>query len=438
MTFLAFSLDFRIEIYINGGMDTIPLKYCLYARKSSESDEKQALSIDSQIHEMQKIAEQEWLVIVETVTESKSAKASGQRKGYLELLDGIREQKYNAILTWAPDRLSRNAGDLWSIVDMMDEGLLVQIRTHWSTFSNNPNEKFLLMILCSQAKLENDNRAKNVCRGMRRKCELGMRPGNTPIGYLVIRWKTSTEKSHVEIDPERAPFVKQMFEWVGYEGFSGRQVWDFIHTKWLRTRNGKKLTLSMVFRMLKSPFYYWEFEYPEGSGNWYKWDYEPLITKELYDEVRIRMKVPPKGVWWRKNFYFGRIFKCGCCGSGITGEEKVNKQWKRYIYYRCNRHGGKNTCNEKHIQEKDLIEGLVTLCDSMISYKPSLDKKLTKEVDKINGMQRMIHWDKSKDITKKEYLHFVFTSGSQMEKSEILRQFWEKLVMKDKMPQISN
>lgn len=74
-------------------MDNIPLKYCLYARKSSESDEKQALSIDSQINEMQKIAEQEWLVIVETVTESKSAKASGQRKGYLELLDGIREQR---------------------------------------------------------------------------------------------------------------------------------------------------------------------------------------------------------------------------------------------------------------------------------------------------------------------------------------------------------
>ena len=82
----------------------------------------------------------------------------------MELLNGLREQKYNAILTWAPDRLSRNAGDLGSIVDMMDAGVLVQIRTHGSTFSNNPNEKFLLMILCSQAKLENDNRTKNVKR----------------------------------------------------------------------------------------------------------------------------------------------------------------------------------------------------------------------------------------------------------------------------------
>ena len=99
-TFFHFSLDFGVEIYITYSMEYTPLKYCLYARKSSESDEKQALSIDSQIHEMQKIAKQEWLDIVETLTESKSAKASGQRKGYIELLNGIREQKYNAILTW--------------------------------------------------------------------------------------------------------------------------------------------------------------------------------------------------------------------------------------------------------------------------------------------------------------------------------------------------
>ena len=34
-------------------------RYCLYARKSSESDERQAMSIDGQISEMLKIAKQE-------------------------------------------------------------------------------------------------------------------------------------------------------------------------------------------------------------------------------------------------------------------------------------------------------------------------------------------------------------------------------------------
>ncbi len=417
-------------------MEDIPLKYCLYARKSSESDEKQALSIDSQISEMHKIAEQEWLEIVETLTESKSAKASGQRKGYIELLAGIREQRYNAILTWAPDRLSRNAWDLGSIVDMMDEGLLVQIRTHGSTFSNNPNEKFLLMILCSQAKLENDNRAKNISRGLRRKCELGMRPWCVPLGYEIVRGRTVSEKSHVEVDQAKAPLIKQMFEWVAYDGFSGRRVWDYIHEKGLRTKNGKKLSLSMIFRILSTTFYHWEFEYPSWSGNWYTGDHKPLITKELYEIVREKLKVPPKSTWWRKHFYFSKIFKCWCCGSGITGEEKINLQGKRYVYYRCNRHAGRGTCSEKHVREEALIQWLVTLCDSMITYKPWLDNKLSKEIEKINGMQRMIHGEGSKSITKTEFLHFIFTNGSFSEKSEILRQFWEKLVMKDKMPQI--
>jgi len=88
------------------------LRFCLYARKSSEADEKQALSIDSQISEMDKIAREEKLNIVETLMESKSAKSAGERRVYNELITGLQEGRYNAILTWAPDRLSRNAGDL--------------------------------------------------------------------------------------------------------------------------------------------------------------------------------------------------------------------------------------------------------------------------------------------------------------------------------------
>lgn len=153
------------------------IQYCLYARKSSESDERQAMSIDGQISEMLKIAKREKVNVVETITESHSAKESGQRPEFNILLSKLSEGKFNAILTWAPDRLSRNAGDLGRIVDLMDQGRLLQIKTYSQSFTNNPNEKFLLMILCSQAKLENDNRGVNVKRGLRNKCEFGIRPG---------------------------------------------------------------------------------------------------------------------------------------------------------------------------------------------------------------------------------------------------------------------
>lgn len=145
-----------------------PIKYCLYARKSTESEERQILSIDSQIKEMLAVAQQENLNIVEIKRESHSSKEVGQRPVFNQMISEIREEKYNGILTWAPDRLSRNAGDLGSMVDLMDQKLLVEIRTHSQVFTNNPNEKFLLMILGSQAKLENDNRGINVKRGMKK------------------------------------------------------------------------------------------------------------------------------------------------------------------------------------------------------------------------------------------------------------------------------
>jgi len=161
-----------------------PLQYCLYARKSSEDDERQALSIDSQIKEMVAVAQREKIEIAEIRRESHSAKASGQRPVFNQLLGDIRGGMFSGIVAWAPDRLSRNAGDLGSLVDLMDSKHLEEIRTHGQKFTNSPNEKFLLMILCSQAKLENDNRGINVKRGLKNKAEMGVRPGVAPLGYL--------------------------------------------------------------------------------------------------------------------------------------------------------------------------------------------------------------------------------------------------------------
>ncbi len=108
------------------------------------------MSIDSQIKEMRVLAERDGLNIVFVKQESYSAKESGKRPVFNEILQDLRSGEYEGILTWAADRLSRNAGDLGSLVDLMDSNKLQQIRTYGQSFSNTPNEKFLLMILCSQ------------------------------------------------------------------------------------------------------------------------------------------------------------------------------------------------------------------------------------------------------------------------------------------------
>ena len=82
------------------------VKYCLYARKSTESEERQVLSIDSQIKEMLQLAEREGLEVVAMKRESHSAKETGQRPVFNEIVDELRLGKFNGILTWAPDRIS--------------------------------------------------------------------------------------------------------------------------------------------------------------------------------------------------------------------------------------------------------------------------------------------------------------------------------------------
>ena len=77
----------------------IKVKYVLYARKSTESEERQILSIDSQVKEMLQLAEREGLEIAEIRRESHSAKATGQRAVFNEIINDIKLGKFNGILT---------------------------------------------------------------------------------------------------------------------------------------------------------------------------------------------------------------------------------------------------------------------------------------------------------------------------------------------------
>src|SRR3989338_6841066 len=351
----------------NPVVQPVKVKYCLYARKSTESEERQVLSIDSQIKEMLQLADREGLEIVEMKRESHSAKETGTRPVFNEIVEDLRAGKYNGILTWAPDRISRNAGDLGKIVDLMDAGGLQEIRTHSQSFRNNPNEKFLLMILGSQAKLENDNRGVNVKRGLRTRCEMGLRPGAAPAGHS--NEKLMDRKCQVIVDPERGHVIKKMFEKVANDQWSGRKVYH-----WLRfdlnfhTTGNKPLALGNVYRLLSNPFYYGIFEYPRNSGNWYQGKHEPLVSKELFDKVQEYLK---RDNISRKNheFAFTKLMTCGSCGSCISAQEKY-KPLKdgtsaHYIYYGCGRTKDHHCRGNKYLREEVLTEQLLTLVDQL-------------------------------------------------------------------------
>ena len=416
-----------------------PIHYCLYARKSTESDELQTMSVDSQIKEMLQIAKRDGLDVIEIKRESHSAKAVGQRPVFNEMIEDIKNRKFNAILAWHPDRLSRNAGDLGSLVDLMDQKVLLEIKTYGQKFTNSPSEKFLLMILCSQAKLENDNKSINVKRGLKARAEIGLWLTTAPTGYL--NEKRTDRKGHVMIDPERGSIVKQMFEKVAYEDYTGRKLYRWLNDINFKTRNGKNLSLSNVYTILKNTFYYGVFEYPRKSGNWYTGKHSPLITKKIYEEVQEKLTRYQAIKSQSKEFAFTRLMKCGLCGSGITADEKLKKlkdgSVSRHVYYGCTKSRDIN-CKCGYITEQNLIEQLSKLIDKISLDRLGVKERIENEIARYSKFRKGVlkikddENQEDKKINAKNYAKYLLKEGTIYEKRELLFNLKSKLILKDK------
>ena len=417
------------------------VKYVLYARKSTEQDEKQALSIESQVKEMLRIAERDTLEIVDIRREAHSAKDSGSRPVFNEILRDLRSGRYTGILTWAADRLSRNAGDLGSLVDLMDQKLLIEIRTYTQNFKNSPNEKFLLMILCSQAKLENDNKSENVKRGLRTRCEMGLWPSSTPTGYLSE--KRLDRKCQLLVDPERAPVIRQMFEKIGNEQWSGVKLYHWLRFDLnFKTKNGKHLSIGNIYTILSNTFYYGVFEYPRKSGNWYTGAHKPLITRELFEKTRERVTRDKFTRGDAKEWAFTKLIACGLCGSGITAMEKFKKLKgggaNRHVYYLCSRSKDRN-CKNPYIKEDEVIKQLINIVDAIDLNELAIKEKLRDEIERHRSFNKNIlgieaHEDemKSQEINLRAYVKHILQSGILTEKREALESLKSRLILEKK------
>lgn len=417
----------------------VPLKYCLYARKSSEAEERQALSIDSQIKEMLTLAQRDGINVVDMYRESHSAKDCGMRPVFNELINDIRIGKFNAILVWHPDRLSRNAGDLGALVDLLDQKKLIEIRTHSQRFTNNPNEKFLLMILGSQAKLENDNKSINVKRGLKTRVEMGLWPSVAPTGYL--NHPDRNMKCQVIVDPLRSHVIKLMFEKAAYDNMSTRKLFQWLKDDVkFTTKNNKPLTISNIQVILRNNFYMGLIEYPRKSGKWYAGKHEPIISQELFKRVQERLD-SFKSEKADHEFAFTRLMKCGMCKSGITAQEKHKNirdgTVRKYIYYGCTRFHDKN-CKNTYLREEELVQQLLEIVDridiNQVGMKTKLEKEIAKYSDFRNRVLGMTDEEKIKQsrLDLRGYMKYILEKGTLEEKRELMQSFTSKLILINK------
>ena len=180
--------------------------YILYARKSTESEERQQLSIPAQIDELRTFAQKENLTLVDVLTESKTAKQTG-RIVFNEMLKRIEAGEAEGILSWNPDRLARNAVDAGQIIHLLDTGKLLDLKFPTVLFQNNPQGLFMLSIAFGQSKYYVDSLSENTKRGLRQKVRKGECPGQAPLGYLNDRLNKK-----IIIDPYSSKIVQEVFD----------------------------------------------------------------------------------------------------------------------------------------------------------------------------------------------------------------------------------
>ena len=319
------------------------LKYFLYARKSTDEDDRQILSIDAQLAELKEFAAKEKLEIAASFEEAKTAKEPGRMR-FGEMLALIENGQADGILAWHPDRLARNPIDGGKIIYMVDTGKIKSLKFPTFWFEDTPQGKFMLNIAFGQSKYFIDNLSENVKRGLRQKLRRGEYPGWAPLGYL------NDYKNHnIKIDKKKHKLVKRIFELYSTGGYTLKNLTDKFNELGLRSQTGKSITPGMIHFILKNPFYYGVFKYKDEL---HEGKHEPIITKKLFDQAQEMLK--KRGRSHEKkihNYIFTNFMNCGACGCSITAEKH-----KRHIYYRCTKKKG--PCAERYLREEELTEQL--------------------------------------------------------------------------------
>ncbi len=341
-------------------------KYFVYVRKSTEGEERQALSIESQKDNVKKVFPE--LDIVEVFEEKHSAFKPYNRPVFEDMIKRIRKREASGIIAWHPDRLGRNEIDASTITYLVRTGIIDDLKFGSYNFDNSPEGIMMLQLALSQSQYFSSKLGKDVKRGLEKKIQMGWRPGLAPEGYLNKIGELQGLKG-IAVDKKRFAMLRKAFDLLLTEAYTAMEVLNILNDEWgyktvrRRVVGGGKLSKSSWYRILTSPFYTGIVIF---NGQESKGKHKPLITIDEYNRVQELLglkgcKRKPKN----KNFAFSGMFKCGFCGCGITAEHKTKyiksaKEVRGYDYYHCTHKKKETGCRQGSVEEKEITKSVIS------------------------------------------------------------------------------
>lgn len=391
------------------------LKYFIYARKSTDREDKQIASIEDQIFEVQKIAKDKGLNIIDIISESKSAKEPG-RIHFNEMLKRIHKGEAQGILCWKLNRLARNPVDGGQISWMLQQGILSHIQTYGREY--RPSDNVIMMqVEFGMANQYVKDLSVDTKRGMRRKAERGWYPVPVlPIGY--IHNKTKPIKigidDEIHIDEERYPLVKKLWKILLTKRFTLPEIHKKAELIGLRNRKGKPYTINTIRNLFKNPFYAGDFYWYDDQDERVKYagKHKAMISINEYLRVQDFLSGNERPTRRKSiNHKYKGIIKCGNCNSNVCADHKhqiictgckhkfsiknasccpkcflnITKMKKptvlNYTYYRCTRR--RMNCMEKAVKEK-LLESQIQMIFERVILEDEYYKYLIQLLQKEN------------------------------------------------------
>ncbi len=327
------------------------MKYFLYARKSTDVEDKQVLSIEAQLHELRSLARREDLEIVVELTESRTAKVPG-RPVFNDMMARIQRGEAQGIICWKLDRLARNPVDDGLVSWLLQQSVIARIATPERSYF--PADNVLLMsVEFGMANQYVRDLAVNTARGLRQKARNGHYPSQAPLGYL-----NDSRTKTIVVDRKKSKLVLAAFELYAQNGSRLEDVANFLFENGIATKSTKRwqnggsrpLKKDQAKLILTNSFYYGHFRY---AGEIYEGKHTPIIAKELFDKVQKVLALRGKVQRHTKEpQQLCGLLKCGSCGCSITAEVQTKKSGRQYIYYHCTKKRG--VCDGAYIREEEL------------------------------------------------------------------------------------
>ena len=357
-------------VYFNNGSKK--LRYVAYVRKSTEEAERQAMSISAQVDAIKKQFPDLDITFVtnpdETIGESMSASKPG-RPIFNQMMQDLHDGKYQGVVTWHPDRLSRNSPDAALIVWYIQQGIIQDLKFCNFYFEPTPEGIMMLQIIMSQAQYYTAKLSKDVKRGNAKKRSLGGTTGVAPMGYI-----NNTVEHTIEPDPERFIMVRRAFDLMLTGNFSVAEITRVMNEEWgflllkRKKSGGKPVSKQALYNAFRNKLYagiivdpYTKEEIPAK--------HTPMITREEYGRIQeiLSGKGHPR-LPHNKEFPYKGFIKCGVCGCSITAEHKIKRyrsgHQKEYILYHCTHKNKKIKCKQGSMQEHELRQQIENLLNS--------------------------------------------------------------------------